>query len=150
MWRSLVSAPALGAGGRRFESGHPDQLRAYVDLGVALPGATLEPCASFPYRCPPLPELVVDEVPAQILLVVEVDGCGYQDVAGDASVSLRDIAPLAEQGPVRAEQLEIGCVGEDGYSFEAVSRELGEKSWRIAGVLKRKYRRAVYHDLSSN
>jgi hypothetical protein len=25
MWRSLVSAPALGAGGRRFESGHPDQ-----------------------------------------------------------------------------------------------------------------------------
>ena len=24
MWRSLVSAPALGAGGRRFESGHPD------------------------------------------------------------------------------------------------------------------------------
>ena len=32
MWRSLVSAPALGAGGRRFESGHPDQLRAHVDL----------------------------------------------------------------------------------------------------------------------
>ena len=26
MWRSLVSAPALGAGGRRFESGHPDHL----------------------------------------------------------------------------------------------------------------------------
>jgi hypothetical protein len=25
MWRSLVSAPALGAGGRRFESGHPDK-----------------------------------------------------------------------------------------------------------------------------
>jgi hypothetical protein len=24
MWRSLVSAPALGAGGPRFESGHPD------------------------------------------------------------------------------------------------------------------------------
>jgi hypothetical protein len=80
--------------------------------------------------------------------VVEVDGCVYQDVAGDASVSLRDIAPLAEQGPVRVEQLEIGCVGEDGYS--AVSRELGEKSWRIAGGLKRKYYRAVYHDLSSN
>jgi hypothetical protein len=35
MWRSLVSAPALGAGGRRFESGHPDQFRAHVDLGVA-------------------------------------------------------------------------------------------------------------------
>src|SRR5512133_2679643 len=28
MWRSLVSAPALGAGGRRFESGHPDQPKA--------------------------------------------------------------------------------------------------------------------------
>jgi hypothetical protein len=26
MWRSLVSAPALGAGGRRFESGHPDHV----------------------------------------------------------------------------------------------------------------------------
>src|SRR5579871_3375196 len=25
MWRSLVSAPALGAGGRGFESRHPDQ-----------------------------------------------------------------------------------------------------------------------------
>jgi hypothetical protein len=25
MWRSLVSAPALGAGGREFESRHPDQ-----------------------------------------------------------------------------------------------------------------------------
>ena len=38
MWRSLVSAPALGAGGRRFESGHPDQLRAHVDLGLGLRG----------------------------------------------------------------------------------------------------------------
>jgi hypothetical protein len=28
MWRSLVSAPALGAGGRRFESGHPDHKRS--------------------------------------------------------------------------------------------------------------------------
>ena len=28
MWRSLVSAPALGAGGRGFESRHPDQFRA--------------------------------------------------------------------------------------------------------------------------
>ncbi len=27
MWRSLVSAPALGAGGPRFESGHPDHDR---------------------------------------------------------------------------------------------------------------------------
>ncbi len=27
MWRSLVSAPALGAGGRGFESRHPDQKR---------------------------------------------------------------------------------------------------------------------------
>ncbi len=27
MWRSLVSAPALGAGGRGFESRHPDQVR---------------------------------------------------------------------------------------------------------------------------
>jgi hypothetical protein len=27
MWRSLVSAPALGAGGPRFESGHPDHQR---------------------------------------------------------------------------------------------------------------------------
>ena len=26
VWRSLVSAPALGAGGRRFESYHPDQV----------------------------------------------------------------------------------------------------------------------------
>ena len=27
MWRSLASAPVLGAGGRRFESGHPDSDR---------------------------------------------------------------------------------------------------------------------------
>jgi hypothetical protein len=27
MWRSLVSAPGLGPGGRRFESGHPDAKR---------------------------------------------------------------------------------------------------------------------------
>ncbi len=39
MWRSLVSAPALGAGGRRFESGHPDQLRAHVDLCKAQYGS---------------------------------------------------------------------------------------------------------------
>src|SRR5262245_1137083 len=39
MWRSLVSAPALGAGGRRFESGHPDQFRAHVDLDVAQRGS---------------------------------------------------------------------------------------------------------------
>ena len=26
MWSSLVMAPALGAGYRRFESGHPDQM----------------------------------------------------------------------------------------------------------------------------
>ena len=39
MWRSLVSAPALGAGGRRFESGHPDQVRAYVDLGSVQRGS---------------------------------------------------------------------------------------------------------------
>ncbi len=30
MWRSLVSAPALGAGGRGFESRHPDQLFSNV------------------------------------------------------------------------------------------------------------------------
>jgi hypothetical protein len=30
MWRSLVSAPALGAGGRRFESGHPDHRYGYA------------------------------------------------------------------------------------------------------------------------
>ena len=39
MWRSLVSAPALGAGGRRFESGHPDQLTLHVDLGAVPPGS---------------------------------------------------------------------------------------------------------------
>src|SRR5262245_66017785 len=39
MWRSLVSAPALGAGGRRFESGHPDQLRAHVGLGAVWLGS---------------------------------------------------------------------------------------------------------------
>jgi len=36
MWRSLVSAPALGAGGREFESPHPDQflqIRGHIDLG---------------------------------------------------------------------------------------------------------------------
>ena len=27
VWRSPVSAPALGAGGRRFESSHPDEKR---------------------------------------------------------------------------------------------------------------------------
>src|SRR5258706_8695565 len=31
MWRSLVSAPALGAGGRGFESRHPDQVRGVTD-----------------------------------------------------------------------------------------------------------------------
>ena len=36
MWRSLVSAPALGAGGRRFESYHPDQLRSHR-LEVRMP-----------------------------------------------------------------------------------------------------------------
>jgi hypothetical protein len=37
MWRSLVSAPALGAGGPRFESGHPDQkCRSWTCSG--LPG----------------------------------------------------------------------------------------------------------------
>src|SRR5215471_4690190 len=41
MWRSLVSAPALGAGGRRFESGHPDQFRGYVDLGQVSPGSQI-------------------------------------------------------------------------------------------------------------
>ena len=29
LWRSLVSAPALGAGGRRFESGQPDERIAW-------------------------------------------------------------------------------------------------------------------------
>ncbi len=29
-WRAKFN---LGAGGRRFESGHPDQVRAHVDLG---------------------------------------------------------------------------------------------------------------------
>jgi hypothetical protein len=29
----------LGAGGRRFESGHPDQLRTHVDLGMTQPGS---------------------------------------------------------------------------------------------------------------
>ena len=28
LWRSLVSAPALGAGGRRFKSGQPDPTEA--------------------------------------------------------------------------------------------------------------------------
>ena len=41
MWRSLVSAPALGAGGRRFESGHPDQFRAHVDLYLGSPGSQI-------------------------------------------------------------------------------------------------------------
>ena len=36
MWRSLVSAPALGAGGREFESRHPDQTpRSQGLLGTA-------------------------------------------------------------------------------------------------------------------
>src|SRR5262249_5790864 len=39
MWRSLVSAPALGAGGRRFESGHPDQVRAHIDLDAVNHGS---------------------------------------------------------------------------------------------------------------
>jgi Trypsin-co-occurring domain 2 len=33
-WRSLVSAPALGAGGRRFKSGRPDQCRLPVGAGM--------------------------------------------------------------------------------------------------------------------
>ena len=28
-WRSLASAPALGAGGRQFESDRPDQIRLW-------------------------------------------------------------------------------------------------------------------------
>jgi hypothetical protein len=39
MWRSLVSAPALGAGGREFESRHPDQVRAHVDLVASQRGS---------------------------------------------------------------------------------------------------------------
>src|ERR1700675_4036530 len=36
MWRSLVSAPALGAGGREFESRHPDHTcRSQVLLRTA-------------------------------------------------------------------------------------------------------------------
>src|ERR1035438_8581148 len=36
MGRSLVSAPALGAGGPRFESGHPDQIRIWCTTRSAL------------------------------------------------------------------------------------------------------------------
>jgi hypothetical protein len=39
VWRSLVSAPALGAGGRRFESGHPDQHRRSGHPASASPAA---------------------------------------------------------------------------------------------------------------
>src|ERR1017187_990629 len=37
MWRSLVSAPALGAGGPRFESGHPDQIRIWCQARSEVP-----------------------------------------------------------------------------------------------------------------
>ena len=38
MWRSLVSAPALGAGGRGFESRHPDQVRVlFPRVGLGAP-----------------------------------------------------------------------------------------------------------------
>jgi hypothetical protein len=39
MWRSLVSAPALGAGGRGFKSRHPDQFRALMIFCCALRGS---------------------------------------------------------------------------------------------------------------
>src|SRR5215469_16455833 len=52
MWRSLVSAPALGAGGRRFESGHPDQVRVPFDLHLAQRGSQsgshVLPCRTWP------------------------------------------------------------------------------------------------------
>ena len=35
MWRSLVSAPALGAGSRRFKSGHPDDIQAHHKAGFS-------------------------------------------------------------------------------------------------------------------
>ena len=49
MWRSLVSAPALGAGGRRFESGHPDRsehmsIFARLSMGAKRGG----PCVAVP------------------------------------------------------------------------------------------------------
>ena len=39
MWRSLVSAPALGAGGRGFESRHPDQVTAMLIFAYSRVGA---------------------------------------------------------------------------------------------------------------
>ena len=36
VWRSLVSAPALGAGGRRFESSHPDGIDYLMDEMVEI------------------------------------------------------------------------------------------------------------------
>ena len=58
MWRSLVSAPALGAGGPRFESGHPDQVRGVgadhdllVGAKVRAIGATGACAAARNQRC---------------------------------------------------------------------------------------------------
>ena len=50
MWRSLVSAPALGAGGRRFESGHPDHVMSR-DIG--------DRCLGTSWTVRPAEELVV-------------------------------------------------------------------------------------------
>ena len=41
MWRSLVSAPALGAGGPGFKSRHPDRNRQVVGPGVEACGDRL-------------------------------------------------------------------------------------------------------------
>src|SRR5215470_11496509 len=81
-----------------------------------------------------------------MVLVVEVHQRRHQDVVGDAFESLRYRAPLAQQGPVWVEQIELGGVGEDEYSLETVGLELGEESGRIAGGVKRKSDLAVHDD----
>jgi hypothetical protein len=57
MWRSLVSAPALGAGGRGFESRHPDQTsRSYGLAGGPPPVRAATGYRAAPGccgRCPP-------------------------------------------------------------------------------------------------
>jgi len=53
-----------------------------------------------------LPKLVVDELPPQVFLVLQVYEGGNQHVVGDASKPLRDTAALAEQGSVRVEEIE--------------------------------------------
>jgi hypothetical protein len=70
-----------------------------------------------------------------MLLEVEADEGGHQDVVRDASESLRNRAPLAEHGPIREEEIEIRGISKDERVFEALHQQLVQKARGVAGRL---------------